>query len=86
MSNLSIINDVWKLLKTNIETGDVDSAADALVTYLIEEDYSPSEIKQAFRGDKEVKVALEYFLETPEDSLVEREDEEDEFPQEDEYE
>lgn len=88
MTNLSIINDVWKLLKSNIDTSDVDAAAESLVNYLIEEDYSPSEIKQTFRGDKEIKSALDYFLEKPEDALfIEHvEDEEEELNSEDDYE
>jgi hypothetical protein len=40
------------------------------VNYLIEEDYSAHEIKNTFRGDKEIKVALDFYLETPEDGLV----------------
>lgn len=69
MSNLGLINEIWKLLKTSIETGDTDTASENLVNYLIDEDYSPSEIKQMFRGDSDIKNALSFYLEKPEDGL-----------------
>ncbi len=39
------------------------------VNYLIDENHSPAEIKQTFRGDKDIKEALSYFLESPSDGL-----------------
>lgn len=67
--SLALVNEIWKLLKPSIEAGDTDGAADILVNYLIDEDYSPDEIKTAFRGDKTIKNALEFFLESPDDGL-----------------
>ncbi len=83
--SLNLINEIWKLLKPSIETGDTDSAAETLVTYLIEEEFSPAEIKQMFRGDKEMKEALDFYLETPEDGLYHEDDEEDYFDDYDDY-
>lgn len=68
--SIGLIGEVWKLLKSNIEAGDVDGAAETLVNYLVEEDYSAHEIKNTFRGDKDIKDALDFYLETPEDGLV----------------
>ena len=66
--SLSLINEIWRLLKPSIETGDVDNAAESLVNFLVEEDYATTqEIKTSFRSDKEIKQALDYYLETPED-------------------
>jgi len=65
--SLPLIKEVWKLLKPSIELGDIDGAAETLVNYLVEEDHSPAEIKQSFRGDANIKVALDFFIETPED-------------------
>jgi len=73
-NNISLINEIWKLLKSNIEAGDTDGAAETLVNYLVEEDYSPHEIKNTFRGDKEIKQALDFYLETPEDGLYHKSD------------
>ena len=68
--SIGLIGEVWKLLKSSIEAGDVDGAAETLVNYLVEEDYSAHEIKNTFRGDKDIKDALDFYLETPEDGLV----------------
>lgn len=80
--SLHTINEIWKVLKPSIETGDVDEAAETLVQYLIDEDYSPAEIKQIFRGDSNIKEAVSFYLEKPEDGLyVEHYDD----PYEDDY-
>jgi hypothetical protein len=77
--SLSLINEIWKLLKTSIEAGDTDGAAETLVNYLVEEDYSPAEIKQTFRGDKDIKDALDFFMETPDDGLYHEQSDDDFF-------
>ncbi len=82
--SLALVSEVWKLLKPSLEAGTVaEEAADTLVNYLIDEDYSPNEIKQAFRGDGFIKDALEFFLETPNEGF--KLDEESEDPYEDDY-
>ena len=76
--SLHLINEIWKTLKPSIETGDTGEAAELLVNYLVEEDYSTHEIKNTFRGDKDIKEALDFYLETPEDGLYhDYEDDED---------
>jgi len=77
-NNLNLIKEVWKILKPSIEIGDVDEAAETLVNYLIDEDFSPSEIKQMFRGDREIKEAVQFYLEKPEDGSFFESYEEDE--------
>ena len=77
--SLHLINEIWKLLKPSIETGDTESAAETLVTYLVEEEFSPAEIKQMFRGDKEMKDAIDFYLETPEDGLYHDYDEDEDL-------
>lgn len=67
--SLQLINEVWKTLRPAIETGDVDEAAEMLIQYLIDEDFSPTEIKTTFRGDSSIKEALAFYLERPEDGL-----------------
>jgi len=77
--SLALINEIWKVLKPSIETGDIGSAADTLVNYLVDETYSPAEIKQVFRLDSDIKAALSYYLETPEWGIIEDEEDEDYF-------
>lgn len=75
--SIGLIGEVWKLLRSSIEAGDVDGAAETLVNYLVEEDYSAHEIKNTFRGDKDIKDALDFYLETPEDGLIHEYDDDD---------
>jgi hypothetical protein len=77
--SIGLIGEVWRLLKSNIEAGDVDGAAETLVNYLVEEDYSTQEIKNTFRGDKDIKDALDFFMETPEDGLYHETSDDDFF-------
>ena len=84
--SIGLIGEVWKLLKSSIEAGDIDGAAETLVNYLVEEDYSAHEIKNTFRGDKDIKEALDFYLETPEDGLYhDKDDDEDYFDDFDDY-
>lgn len=75
--SIGLISEIWKLLKSNIETGDVDGAAETLVNYLVEEDFSAHEIKSAFLGDKEIKEALDFYLDTPDSGLYHEEEVDD---------
>jgi hypothetical protein len=69
--SIFLINEVWKLLKPSIEAGDTEGAAETLVNYLVEEEVaSAPEIKSTFRGDKDIKAALGFYLETPDSGLV----------------
>jgi hypothetical protein len=78
--SLSLINEVWKLLKPSIEAGDTDGAAETLVNYLVEEEVATAhEIKSVFRGDKDIKEALDFYLETPEDGHYHESDDDDFF-------
>ena len=78
--SISLINEVWKLLKPSIEAGDTDGAAETLVNYLVEEEVATAhEIKSAFRGDKDIKEALDLYLETPEDGHYHESDDDDFF-------
>ena len=81
--SIGLIGEVWKLLKSSIEAGDVDGAAETLVNYLVEEDYSALEIKNTFRGDKDIKDALDFYLETPDSGVLF--DQNDDFDEEDYY-
>jgi hypothetical protein len=67
-------------LKPSIEAGDTDGAAETLVNYLVEEEVATAhEIKSAFRGDKDIKDALDFYLETPEDGHYHESDDDDFF-------
>lgn len=59
--NLTFIAEVWEALRPSIGFDDRSEAADVLVNLLIDNDYEPSDIKSAFRGDEDVNRALKYY-------------------------
>lgn len=90
--SLSVIHEIWKTIKPSIEVGDVTEAAELLVNYLVDNDFDSKEIETLFKHEPEIKKALEFFVEKPEDvdSFEEEDDylyeeDDDYFDQYDEY-
>jgi len=79
--SLDTIAEVWDALRLHIDSNERVEAADTLVTYLMENNYEASEIKTAFRGEKDIAKALTYYIDTHE----EEEDEEDDYDEDDKY-
>jgi hypothetical protein len=61
--SLDFVNEIYQALRYHIDFNDQKDAADTLVNLLIDHDYEPEEIKESFRGSKEVLVALKDYLE-----------------------
>ena len=76
-----LVYEVWQELKRHITTADRAEAADSLVNVLIDNDYDADQIRDAFKGDNDVKRALQSFLDDAEEDL----DEEDEDDYNDDY-
>lgn len=53
--------EVWDALRSHIDLGDRNDAADTLINLLIDNNYEANDIKEAFRGDKEVLKALKGY-------------------------
>jgi hypothetical protein len=53
---------VWEELKRYIGTLDRVEAADAMVNLLVDSNFNADDIRDAFRGDPEVKKALQAYL------------------------
>ena len=67
--NIDHIGQMWRVLKPNIEAGDLHGAAEDLVTYLVEEcEMDPADINTVFRGDRAIKDAVTFYIETPDDN------------------
>lgn len=75
--SLPLVHDLWKAMRSSIETGDLSEAADVLVNCLIDNDFDKAEIKAMFKRDPVVQHALSFFVETPVDSLYHKNDEDD---------
>ncbi len=75
ISCLNMAAEVWDALRNNIDLNDRDDAADNLVNLLIDNNYEADEIKDAFRGEKEVLSALKNYVSEHEEEY--EEDDED---------
>jgi hypothetical protein len=60
--NLDFVAEVWDALRTHIDFNDRSDAADSLVNLLIDNNYEAEDIKDAFRGEKEVLTALKEYM------------------------
>lgn len=76
--SLEFVAEVWDALRSHIDMNDRKDAADTLVNLLIENNYEADEIKDAFRGEKEILTALKDYVSEHEIEEEYEEDEEDE--------
>jgi hypothetical protein len=60
--NLDFVSEVWDALRSHIDFNDRTEAADSLVNLLIDNNYEAEDIKNAFKGDKEMLTALKENL------------------------
>ena len=65
--SLDFVAEVWEALRSHVDFNDRTDAADTLVNLLIDHNYEAEDIKEAFRGDKELLSALKGYLEQHED-------------------
>lgn len=66
--SLDFVAEVWDALRSHIDFNERKEAADTLVNLLIENSYEADDIKDAFRGEKEILTALkDYEIEADEE-------------------
>ena len=75
--SLSLVSEVWDALRQHIQLADKVDAADTLVNLLIDSGFDADEIKENFRGDKEIANALSYFSQEEDEEYDDEEDYED---------
>jgi len=76
--------EIWGELKRYVNTVDRAEAAENLVAILVDNDCDPDEIKEAFKGDADIKRALvDYAGNHDVEEYEEYEDEPDEYEDED---
>jgi hypothetical protein len=66
---------VWEELKRYVGTLDRTEAADAMVNLLIDSNFDSDEIRDAFKGDAEIKKALNAYISDRSDDEEESDDE-----------
>ena len=77
-----VASEIWGELKRYVNTVDRAEAAETLVAVLIDHDESAESIRDAFKGDADVKRALAVYLDTD----IEYEDDESEEDNNDDWE
>lgn len=76
--SVDVAYDLWTEFRRYMSTPDRAEAADALVNVLIDNDYDAEDIRSAFKGDADVKRALQSYLDDVEQDPEEDADIEDE--------
>lgn len=71
---VDLASDIWQELKRYIGSTDRSEAADTLINILIDNDYDAEQIRDAFKGDHDVKRALQSYLDDAEEDLDEEEE------------
>ena len=77
-----VASEIWSELKRYINTVDRTEAAEVLISTLVNYDEDVEDIRDAFKGDSDIKKALVAYLDNDQD---EEDDEEEEEYDEDEY-
>jgi hypothetical protein len=60
--SLSIVSEVWEVLREHVDFNDRSEAADSLVNYLMDNNYEVEDIKDEFK-DKDITKALKGYAE-----------------------
>jgi hypothetical protein len=60
--SLSIVSEIWEVLREHIDFNDRAEAADTLVNYLMDNNYEVDDIKDEFK-DKDITKALKGYAE-----------------------
>jgi hypothetical protein len=80
----TIASEIWGELKRYINTVDRNEAAETVVQILMDNDSDVEDIRDAFKGDSDIKRALISYLDNDRDYEEEDDEEDDEEEYEDE--
>ena len=83
--SVNLAYDLWNELKRFIGGADRTEAADSMVNLLIDNDMDAEEIRLAFKGDAEVKRAIDVYLDDRTDNDEEYEEEYDDIDDDEDY-
>jgi hypothetical protein len=70
----SVASELWGELKRFVNTVDRAEAADTVLSILIDNDCDIDDIKEAFKGDADIKRALAVYIDNNEEVEEEEED------------
>ena len=80
---ISLCFPIWQEVKRYVQQVDRADAAEALVSVLIDNDVSAEEIRDTFKGDSEVKRALQSYIDDHQDDDYDDEEYDDDYDDED---
>jgi hypothetical protein len=83
---VAVTSELWSELKRYVNTVDRNEAAETIVAILIDNDCDVDDIKNAFKGDSDIKRALTAYLDNDKSYDDEDEEAEEEDYQEDDWE
>lgn len=79
----AIAAEIWGELKRFVNTVDRSEAAETVIQILMDNDSEVEDIREAFKGDSDIKRALTSYLDNDKDYAEEEVDDEDEDEDED---
>jgi len=82
----TIVSEIWSELKRFVNTVDRAEAAETVVQILMDNDSDVEDIRNAFKGDTDIKRALTAYLDNDKDYAEDEEDPEEEDYNEDDWE
>jgi len=80
----AIASEIWGELKRFVNTVDRAEAAETVIQILMDNDSDVEDIRVAFKGDTDIKLALTAYLDNDKDYVEDEEEPEDEDYDEDE--
>ena len=70
----TVASEIWSELKRYVNTVDRADAAETIVSILIDHDSDVEDIRDAFKGDSDIKRALTVYLDNDKDYTEDEED------------
>ena len=70
----TVASEIWSELKRYVNTVDRAEAAETIVSILIDHDSDVEDIRDAFKGDSDIKRALTVYLDNDKDYAEDDED------------
>ena len=82
----SIAAEIWSELKRFVNTVDRAEAAETVVQILMDNDSDVDDIRNAFKGDSDIKRALTAYLDNDNDYSEEVDDEDEDYDENEDWE
>ena len=82
----AIASEIWGELKRFVNTVDRAEAAETVIQILMDNDSDVEDIRNAFKGDTDIKRALTAYLDNDKDYVEEEDDEPEDYDEDEDWE